>query len=378
MKIACISVSQAPASTAHSIQALKACHALAQLGHTVGLWIPELPGPEQPPWEALAAHYGLETPFELRRLPSRRALRRYDFALRAVHAAHAWGAQLVYTWLLPAALLAQWRQLPVIFELHDRPTGRLGPRLFRRLATSAGKQRILVITTALRRRVQADLGLALPDRLVQIAPNGADLERYQNLPAPAGARRALGLPECLTAGYTGHFYSGRGAGLLLGLARRFPQVQFLWVGGRAEDVRRWREQLDSAGVTNVRLTGFVDQQRLPMYQAAADILLMPYERVVAGSSGGNSADICSPMKMFDYLAAGRAILSSDLPVLHEVLNADNAVFCPPEDLPAWEDAFRSLLDDPARRARLGAQAQKDAERYAWKERARRALEGFLC
>ncbi len=374
MKIACISTSRLPSGTANSIQAMKACHALAQLGHQVSLWVPETG--EDPAWEALAAHYGLETPFDVRRLPSRPALKRYDFAWSSVNAARRWGADLIYTWLLSAANQAQWRGLPVIFELHDRPTGSLGPGLFRLLATSKGRKRILVITEALRSRVEQQLNILLPPEFTQIAPNGVDLNRYAGLPSPSAARAQLGLTERLTAGYTGHFYAGRGIEILVGLAKRFPQIQFLWVGGRDEDVAHWRAALQQIGVQNVTLTGFVPNARLPLYQAAADILLMPYETAIAGSSGGNSAEICSPMKMFDYLAAGRAILSSDLPVLHEVLDEGSAVFCPPEDLPAWERAFTALLDDPTRRADLGAQAHQDAERYSWTERARRALQGF--
>jgi glycosyltransferase involved in cell wall biosynthesis len=106
---------------------------------------------------------------------------------------------------------------------------------------------------------------------------------------------------------------------------------------------------------------------------------MPYERAIAGSSGGNSAEICSPMKMFDYLACGRAILTSDLPVIHEVLNQANACFCPPPpgDLPAWTRALAGLLQDAPRRQALAAQAHLDSRRYSWQARARQALEGFI-
>ncbi len=186
----------------------------------------------------------------------------------------------------------------------------------------------------------------------------------------------MGLPQGLTVGYTGHFYAGRGMNLLFELARRFPQVNFLWVGGNPRDVDAWRERLSAAQLSHVTLTGFVPQRALPLYQAAADILLMPYERKIAGSSGGDSASICSPMKMFDYLAAGRAILTSDLPVLHEVLNPHNAVFCPPEDVDGWAAALGALIEDPERIAALSRQARADSEPYTWLARAQRALAGL--
>jgi glycosyltransferase involved in cell wall biosynthesis len=211
---------------------------------------------------------------------------------------------------------------------------------------------------------------------MQIAPNGADLECYANLPDTAEARRRLGLVENLTAVYTGHLYAGRGIDLLAGLAGALPSVNFLWVGGRPAEVTAWKEKLAGMNIRNVLLTGFIENRRLPLYQAAGDVLLMPYERAIAGSSGGNSAEICSPMKMFDYLACGRAILTSDLPVIHEVLNATNACFCPPEDLPAWTQALTELLDDAPRRQSLAEQAHLDSTRYSWQARAHKALEGF--
>jgi glycosyltransferase involved in cell wall biosynthesis len=57
---------------------------------------------------------------------------------------------------------------------------------------------------------------------------------------------------------------------------------------------------------------------------------MPYKSKVAGNSGGDIAQVTSPMKLFEYLACGRAILTSDLPVLREVLSENNAAFYPPE------------------------------------------------
>lgn len=373
MKIACIASSQVPARTANSIQVMKACQALAQVNGPVRLW---LPGGRSAAWNELAAHYGLDTPFEITWLRSRRWLRRYDLVWQALRQARAWGAELVYTWLPAAALLALRDGLPAVLELHDRPSGRLAPWWFRRFVRQPGKKRLLVITAALRRRLEQDCGLPTGADWVQIAPNGADLDRYEALPDAAALRQELGLPPGLLVAYTGHFYAGRGAELLFQLAQRFPQVHFLWAGGRPEELHIWQARLEAAGVRNVLLTGFIENRRLPRYQAAADILLMPYERAIAGSSGGDSAEICSPMKMFDYLAARRAILSSDLPVLHEVLNESNAVFCPPEDVDAWQQALAALLADAGRRWQLGQQARRDAQRYTWRGRAERALQGM--
>jgi glycosyltransferase involved in cell wall biosynthesis len=173
---------------------------------------------------------------------------------------------------------------------------------------------------------------------------------------------------------TGHLYAGRGTDLFLRLAGKFPQASFVWVGGRPADVEVWEQR--AAGLVNVTFTGFVPNEHIPLYQSAADVLLMPYQRNVATSSGGNTAEVCSPMKMFEYMAAGRAILSSDLPVLHEVLDGTMAVFCPLDEPAAWESALGELLGDENRRKALGQHARLAVERYSWVRRAQRVLEGF--
>jgi glycosyltransferase involved in cell wall biosynthesis len=164
--------------------------------------------------------------------------------------------------------------------------------------------------------------------------------------------------------------------LLFKLARRLSDISFVWVGGKPEDVAFWKNKVEISGIKNVVITGFIPKAKLPLYQAAGDVLLMPYETAIAGSSGGNSAEICSPMKMFDYLASGRVIISSELPVLHEVLNENNAIFCPPTDAAAWVYALQTIQREPDKMAALSKQSRLDASRYSWQNRAKLALSGM--
>jgi glycosyltransferase involved in cell wall biosynthesis len=373
MKIACISPSQVPSITANSIQAMKACSAVAGLGHDVRLWVP---GRWLPEWSQLALAYGVRHPFQLQGMPSLRLFRRYDFSLMAVHQAHLWQADLIYTWLPQAATLALARKTPVILEMHDRPSGRFGPGLFRRFHSNPGLKRLLVITQALKAVLEREFQLNFQEGEVVIAPNGIELEQFARLPSAGEARKMAGLQENFTVMFSGHLYAGRGADLMAELAVRFPKVQFVWVGGRPSDVALWQSQLCERGIRNVTLTGFIPNQDVPALLAAGDVFLMPYGKEIAGSSGGNSAEICSPMKMFDYMAVGRAIISSDLPVIHEVLNERNACFCTAEDVKAWQACLQKLIDSPDLRMKLGEQARRDARQYSWSEREKRALQGF--
>lgn len=371
MKIVAISGSQVPSSAANSLQALKATHALAQLGHDVTLIVPVSENPFAG-WDELARHYGLRDEFAVQYLPS--ASRRLFF-LSAVRYAKKLKPDLLYVWPLQSAVLGLMNGMPVVMEMHDLPSGKVGPLWFRYFRDFKGKKRLTVITNALSDALIERYGAYLRKSDVVLAPNGAEPERFANLPDPQEARRALGLPEALTAVCTGHLYAGRGMELFVELARKKPEIRFVWAGGKPEDVEIWRAK--TKDIANITFTGFVPNSQLSMIQAAADILLMPYARQI-GISGaaGNSAQVSSPMKMFEYMASGRAIMASDLPVFHEVLNEDNAVFCPPEKLTAWEGALQALADNPDRRAALAQQARSDAQKYSWTERAKRILDGF--
>jgi glycosyltransferase involved in cell wall biosynthesis len=377
MHITAISTAQVPSTTANSIQVMKVCQALAQNGHKVRLCVP---GQARTAWSELARLYGLSEHFAVEWLPSQPRWQRNDFAWKAARKARAAhkanpGAHWVYTWSFQAAVLSLLGGQSTLLEVHDLPTGRLGPFWLRAFLRLPGRKRLVMITRALQDALEKSCSHLLHYRDMVIAPNGVDLERYANLPAPAEARAQLGLEEGLTIACSGHLYAGRGGELFLALAGRFPERRFLWVGGRPEDVTHYRGKAEEMGLQNAVFCGHVPQVEIPLYQAAANVLLMPYGRKIAGSGGGNSVDICSPMKMFDYLAAGRVILSSDLPVVREVLDEECARFAPPEDVEAWSKALARLLDDGALRVRLGARAKEIAPQYAWKERERLCLSG---
>ena len=374
MRIACIATSRVPSRTANSIQVMKVCQALGELGHQVRLWLPGQPAVTDE--GGLVAHYGLRTVVPISWLPSFNWGRHYDFCARAAVAGRRWRADLFYVWPLPAAALASSFNWPTVLEVHDHPTGRLGPAVFRQFLRGRGPRRLLITTAALRDWLEEHYRVDLRHPLAVLSPNGVDLERYKDLPSPQEARRGLGLEQRLTAVYTGHLYAGRGIGLILELARMNPNMGFVFAGGEPESVDRWRRQAQASGLGNAVFLGFVPNDRLPLIQAAGDILLMPHERRVLDSGGGDIADFTNPMKAFEYLAAGRPILASDLPVLREILNPSNAVLLPPDDPAAWDRALGALEADPARRRRLAQRAAEEALRHSWTARAERALEGL--
>ncbi len=381
MKIAVITNSRIPSLTANSIQAMKVAQALMQLDHDVKMFAPAESEPVSK--ESLLSHYGLRFIPDMELLPSIKRLKRFDFIVHAQRAAKKFGADLIYTWLPQSAVLGLWSGYPVVLEMHADNSGKLGAWWLGQFWKSNGRKLMTVTTSALRNALERSTSLQFRDEAILLASNGVELEKYDGLPNPAEARRQLNLPEGLTVGFTGHIYPGRGADLLFELAKEMPQVNFLWVGGTPELVAHWRGELQRAKMTNVTMTGFVKHESIPLYQVAADILLMPYSRSIEASSGQDIAEVINPMKMFEYMAAGRAIVSADLPSIREVLNEGSAVLVEAGDwelvIGDWRLEIERLLADEPRRLALGAQARNALRvaRLTWVKREEMVMKGFV-
>ncbi|PKO14184.1 MAG: hypothetical protein CVU39_15435 [Chloroflexi bacterium HGW-Chloroflexi-10] len=374
MRIIVISTSKIPSTTANSIQVMKVCQAYRQLGHEVQLFVP---GDTVFDWAEIQKQYGLSSQFTIAWFAANRRMHRYDFAWNAVYMAKSYHADIIHTWTPQATYFSLLRKIPVLMELHELPSGKFGPILYRQIFINNNRKRFLSITDGLKRKYEEQYRFTFHPDEICISPDGVDIERYQNLPSANQARIKLGLPDRWSVAFTGHFYQGRGTDLLYGLAKQLPHIQFIWVGGREEDLEFWREKIRCEEIKNIVITGFIHNELIPLYQSAGDILLMPYSRRISGSSGGNIAEVFSPMKMFEYMAARRTIICSDLPILHEVLNEKNAIFCEPEELSAWSEAINRVSQNETLQKILANQSWEDVQQYSWIERAKNGLEGFV-
>jgi len=384
---------------ANTLQVLKMTQALTKLGHNVHLIVPEKcpyqlfplakQDIEKSIWENLSYHYGLQYRFPIKWIPAIPGFRSYDFSLCAVLWALRWNADFIYTRLPQAAAIASSIGLPTILETHDFPQGNFGPRIINRFLRGRGAFRWVVITQALASDLLQKHVPPSHSSFIVIAPDGVDLERYSPSLESVDARIELinqipsadylmqeckiPLHNCLNlnrfiVGYTGHLYEGRGTELLLKLAMCLPEVTFLIVGGEEKDVSRFQADMKLKDLENIILTGFVPNTVLSKYQAACDVLIMPYQQRVAASSGGDISRYLSPMKLFEYMACQRVVVSSNLPVLQEVLNSQNSVLLSGEEVDEWASALNELQNNPGKRRKLAAKAYEDVQRYTWEKR----------
>lgn len=366
-----------PGTRANGIQVAAMAEALAATGLNVDLVVPR-----RWPWRDIDpyAHYGVARTFRLERIASIDAIdavparlqrlpflvQSVTFGLRALaRAAVTRDAGLLvrdhYTLEILVAGLRRRDRMRLAAEVHDLP--REAARR-RRVARALAKlPAVITITRGLADDLVAE-GLD-PERIL-VAPDGVHLHRFARLPSRRDARRAAGLDEQgKLVVYAGQLYRWKGVDTLVAAMAHLPDAQLLVVGGQGEDLQRVRDLASERAPGQVTFLGSVAPTRVPALLATADVIALPN---AAGEE--ISSRYTSPLKLFEAMAAGRAIVASDLPSLREVLrDGQNALLFPPDDSEGLARVLATALADEALRERLARCARTEAERYDWRVRA---------
>ena len=372
-----------PTEKAHGLQIVQMCEALAQVGYDVTLIVPRrLNTPELHNVRDIWAHYGVARNFALVRLPCLDLFRFFpahpisQLTVLATYllALLVWmfgrRVDVLYTRdLLTAFVLRVLRpRTPLVYEVHRLSGSRWGRKMQGFVMRRA---RVVTVT-----RYMAEQARARGAQRVIAEHDGYRAARFADMSPKAEARAALGISaDAFVVGYVGRLHTmglSKGVDTLIdGIAeatRDGAAIDLLLVGGPPEGVALARAQWQAHGLPAERLhtVGTVASADVPRYLAALDVgaMLLPWTE--------HFAYYASALKLFEYMAAGCAVLASDLPSTAEVVrNGETALLVPPGDVAATAAALRRLHDDPALRQRLAERARAAAPRYTWEARARR-------
>jgi glycosyltransferase involved in cell wall biosynthesis len=377
MKITYIADAPVPSSAANCVQMLQMNSALAAAGHQVTLlarWHSQrargTAGARR-----MCADYAVHANFSIHYLPFVRVRQRLggSYFWVAAAAARALKPDLVITRTARIASACEKLGLRVLLELHTPPDSEAGWRNIRQLARSASVLRWVFISERLRQIFSNQV--ELPARKVLVAHDAVDLARFRPALNRDDARAQLGTPPGPLVVYAGSLYQGRGGEQLVEAAASLPSVRFCLVGGQAIDVERIRRYAAQRGAGNVELVGHVPPTRLPAYLYAADALVIPTTREgLAIDRRTVHVDYSSPMKLFEYMAAGRPIIATRLSGLAEVVQHErDALLVEPGDSEQLKEAIRRVLSDDSLARRLGRAASDAVVAHSWEARVEAML-----
>jgi glycosyltransferase involved in cell wall biosynthesis len=373
-----ISPSLLPSRFANSVHVVLQCDGLACAGAEISLYakrtlvdVEKLPAVLQQTYGVNTINWNLITFYS----ESSRADTLRIALMAARHVLSAPVGELVLSRNLYAAWILASSCRPILFETHQLEYG-VRKRMQRWIMT-----RPWVRTVAISNRLVSCLEEHHDLRLNTVVLHDAAPDGILKL-VPASRRQTLANILKISVGdlskwrficgYFGQLYVGRGIEIIEAMAIARPACLFLVFGGNEADVALRRE----SAPPNLRFMGHVSHLISRSAQAAVDVLLMPYQHSVSiGIPGQDTARWMSPMKMFEYLAAGVPIISSDLPVLREILrDGQNCLLVLPSDPNAWVLALDKLIEAPQLAERIGAFAHAQyLAQYTWTHRAERLI-----
>ena len=390
MKLIYLTNSRLPGEKAHAIQIMKTCAALAA---DVDIQIVH-PRRVNRPW--LQSVVDLQKYYKLPRDVQRRLVGSLDlfsivpklpfgktlaykivFAIQTItyHIALlplllTSSADVYYTRdSLTASLLVLLRKVSistVIYEAHRFPSSILGLELSRWLVNKLDG--IVVLTNFLATRY---LELGIPEKRISVVPDAVDLQDF-GVFSKSAARQHLGIDESIfVVMYVGHMYHWKGVDTLVEAATRLSDNEQIWlIGGTPEELPRIEQLAKQLELTNIHLAGYVPYEHISTYMAAADVLVIP-----------NSGDYdisrfyTSPIKLFEYMAAKRPIVASNLPSLREIIVHDEtALLVQPDNPISLAIAIQRLQSDSHLSSRLVDNATVLVSKHTWSGRSQRILE----
>lgn len=366
MKLIYIANARIPTEKAHGIQIMKMCEAFASLEKCdVDL---ELIVPIRFNYikENPFAYYNVRKNFNIRRLPCidliplSRYLGSVAFWVQAVSflvVARLYLLFKKYDALYSRDFFAGFLFNDFSLELHSLP--KQIRKVHRKIWRKA--KGIIVLTSFIKKRLIED---GVPKRKIIVAPDAVDLEEFDINVSKEAARKKFRLPlDKKIIMYTGHLYDWKGGQVLANASKLLSNdYLIIFVGGTQEDVAKFKER--NKNCHNILILEHKLHKEIPMYLKSADILVLPNtgETII-------SKEYTSPIKLFEYMAAKRVTVASDLPSIREMLNDNNAWLVKPGDPVDLADGIIKLFSSEDLGNRLLTRAFNEVKNFTWQKRA---------
>lgn len=262
-------------------------------------------------------------------------------------------------------LFATYIRRNTFYEVHDMPEKNylFYRLLFRRI-------RGAVITNRWKLERIGEVFKLSPLKLFY-EPNAVEITDFDIATTKEEARTKLGvglsIPMIL---YTGHLYGWKGVDTLARAAKILGERASVYViGGTVRDAEQFREEFGD--ISNLYILGYRSHQEIPLWQKAADVVVLPNT-----AREDISKYYTSPMKLFEYMASRRPIVATDIPSIREIVDSSSAIMVNPDDPESMSQGIIEVLENQELVSRITDAAYNSVVLHTWDKRTQRIL-GFV-
>ena len=366
MKIVYLANARIPTEKAHGIQIMKTCEAFSKLGHDVELVVPRrLNHIKEDPF----SYYSTSTKFPIKRLPCLDLvelgfvgflIQSITFGISTFFYLRRKDFDILYGREEFSLYFESFMDTPFVWETHTDRYNFIIKRVLRKA------KKIVSITKGLK-QFYVDQGI--PPKKIAVSPDAVDIEDFTISVDREVARKEFNLPlRPRLIMYAGRLDTWKGYDTLLESAKLFQNdsTKLVIVGGEEKQVRKLKNKYK-----DVLFLGYIPYIKLPRFQKAADVLVVPNTAKVDISRYHTS-----PLKVFAHMTSGIPIVASDLPSIREILNEKNSILVKPDSKDELAKGIMSVLNDPKWAKELAKQAKIDVMQYSWEKRAKNIIEAI--
>ena len=362
MKICYLSNSAIPSDYASSIQIVKMCEAFTSLGNKVQL-VTRGGGKNQ----SVFKYYDVNFKFTIKFLKNFKTfplgIKYYLFSIVSIYESLKFKPEIYITRNFFTCFLLTLLKKKVILELHDSldSESRIVKFLIKnfKYLNSNHIKKIIAITHEVK-NIYKNKYLVSEDKILVLA-SGSSLKKnfiFKNY------------KQHFKIGYFGALNASRGLNIIKDLAKIDKGNKYYLYG----NIKKLKNQKKYRFIKNLYLHDYVPYKEISKALSKMDILLMPYASSTPVVGIGNP-NFKSPLKLFDYLSAGKIIICSDLEILREsIKDKKNAIFIRNfTNIYSWKNEIHKLKNQPYKQLIISKNNYRLSKNYSLNHRAKKIL-----
>ena len=265
-------------------------------------------------------------------------------------------------------------KIPTILETHSSSPEKI-KNLIEVLNLSRSKY-FLGLVTIHDKLKENFLKLGVPKEKLLVLEDAVDLEKFDLVSDNIEKnRKKLSIPlSKIVVMYCGSLKVGKGISSILKTAKKLENkndILFYIIGGNEDEINFWKN-FNGLNYRNVIFKSFVEGFQVPQYLKSANILFMPYE-TNNNFNGVMDLETTSPIKLFEYMASKKPIITSNIKTIKKVLkNHESGILVDDK----FENVILDLLVDDKLCSKISSQAYQKVKNYTYNKRCTTILNVF--
>ena len=368
MRICYLANSAIPSSNASSIQIVKMCESFSKLNHKVLLITTNVSD------KKVFDFYNINSKFQIKKLKKFKTFplgfKYYLFSLKSIIESLKFKPDIYITRNFFTSFLLTILRKKNILELHHgiEIESRVVRFILKNLNFLNFKHvvKLVAITNNVKNYYKNQFNI-IENKMI-VSPSGTSISKFS-------INNSLRKNKRLNIGYFGSLYKSRGVDIILKLSKIDKGNDYFIFG----NLKQYKNIKTKNYNQNLYLRDYLPYKNIPENISKMDILLMPYqEKIAAAGDVGNIIDFTSPLKLFDYMACGKIIISSNVKVLREILiEKKNAIFVRNfNNVFSWKAEIEKIGYLDAKRVIISQNNLKLSKNYKIGRRAKKFLENL--